>query len=178
MPMASSKRTWVVLGLVALGGVAAWRALDSGEDAAGDRVENQLWISALPKDDREMIDHLVLVDHEDGRFGVRGRSSAWRHDVEILKWGREKDVLLLFFPQTRSKAKWTVRQWSCAGEAPKPFELCLEIKGDGARKLFYSREEWEIDPGEAAASLAEIARDTPELEGTLDPTSVSVSEDD
>jgi hypothetical protein len=156
---------------MALGAYALWSFASGDELSDGDRVANQLWVTKLPQDDRDMIDHLVLIDDDGERWGLRGRSSAWRHDLEIFQWGREQERLLLYFPQTRSKGQWKVRFWRCADEAPKPFELCLEISGDGAPRRFYSRDDWAIDSGDAADSLASIAEGTPELAHHLDPAS-------
>lgn len=42
------------------------------------------------------------------------------------------------FPQDGRKATFTTRIWSCKGEAPKPFDLCLELRKDGAKLVLYS----------------------------------------
>lgn len=163
-----SKLGWIVVGVALTYG--GYRAVDAAfsSDAADDHVANQLWLGKLPKTDRDIVEHLVLIDHDNGRFGAWGRSSAWLHNFEVFKWAREKDRLLLFFPQTRKRGKAKVRAWKCEGDAPKPFQLCLEITRDGDTALYYSREDWVIEPGNVAESLEDIAEDTPELDGHLD----------
>ncbi|MEZ4444622.1 MAG: hypothetical protein R3B72_36445 [Polyangiaceae bacterium] len=163
--MAKSRWMWWLLPALAVGGWLWGR--DRGVE--GDRVENQLWLAALPKSDRDMVDHLVLIDHERGRFGVGGRSSTWRHEVEIFKWAREQDQLMRLYPQTRKLVKGKVRAWSCKGDAPRPFDLCLEIAEGGATRRYYSREEWVVQPGSVAESLEAIARETPELAAVIEP---------
>ena len=168
--MSKSKRGWVVVGLIGLLGYGGYLAVDAAisTDAADDHVANQLWLAKLPENDRDLVKHMVLLDHDNGRFGVWGRSSAWLHNFEVFKWAREKDRLLFFFPQTRKKGKAKIKAWKCAGEAPKPFQLCLEITKNGKKQLYYSREDWVIEPGNVAESLEDITEDTPELEGLFD----------
>jgi hypothetical protein len=166
--MAKSKRIWSLL-VVGVAAYGAYRLADAALGTeGGDHLANQLWIGKLPKTDREIVEHMVLLDQDAGRFGVWGKSSAWRHDLEIFKWARERDRLLLFFPQTRRKARAGVRTWECEGEAPKPFQLCLEVTLDGKKRRYYSREDWVVEPGELTHSIEEIVADTPELDGYLD----------
>ena len=179
-----AKTTTKLLGL-ALAGAGAyglWTAGQSlfGEDeAAGTRhLVNQVWIERLPKNQRDMIGHLVLLDIPDGRVGAAGKSSQWRVLLELFQWGLEGDRLSVFFPQDRVKAQLSVRTWACEGEAPEPFELCLEISNGRRKAVFYSLEEWHIDPEHADESLAELRTSYPELGGLAQDVVVPVDVDD
>ncbi|MCB9567923.1 MAG: hypothetical protein H6710_12060 [Myxococcales bacterium] len=132
-------------------------------------LTNHVWLERLPNDDRDMITHLLVLDTRDGRFGTVGRSSAWRHVIEVFKWFREEDRLTLDFPQERVRTEFTVRTWECAGEAPRPFELCLEMTRGHRSIHFYSRHDWVVEPhgdlAEGEASLAALIAENPELRG-------------
>ena len=116
----------------------------------------------------DVDDALVALDTRDGRFGAVGRSSAWRHVLEIFKWHREDSQLTLFFPQERTKAQFDIRTWDCKGEAPRPFELCLELSRGHRSVTFYSRYDLVVDPHAVAengeAAVAELVAEHAELE--------------
>lgn len=157
-PAAMARRSnnkWIALALVAATGLGAYQlGLVGGAAQDGMKhLANQVWIERLPENDRDMIHHLVLVQEGRDRFGAFGRSSTWRHFVEIFMWQREDNRLTLHLPQDRVRVDLTARVWDCEGEAPEPFELCLELKGQGGRSAhYYSRHEWTID-GELAPEL-------------------------
>jgi hypothetical protein len=182
---AMAKTTTKLLGL-ALAGVGAYglwsvgTGLFGGDDEATGtkQLVNQVWIERMPKDQRDMIGHLVLVDMTEGRVGAAGKSSQWRVMVELFQWGLEGNRLSVFFPQERVKAKLEVRTWSCEGEAPKPFELCLEISNGRRKATFYSMEEWHIEPDRAEASLAELREAHPELGSVGQDVVIPVGVDD
>jgi len=150
-------------GALVVGGLA-WAAASwtADELAAADDAVNRVWLERLPKSGRDIIGHFVMVDHEGKRFGATGRSSRWRHDVEVFKWALEEDRLVQVFPQTRSKVKSKVVAGRC--DAPRPFDMCLELTSQGGSKKFYSRHDWVIEPGETADGWAD---DHPELAGFL-----------
>jgi len=164
------KTTTKLLGL-ALAGAGVYGLWTVGQGLLGGDEEtastrhlvNQVWIERMPKGQRDMIGHLVLLDMPEGRIGAAGKSSQWRVMVELFQWGLEEDRLSLFFPQDRVKAQVSVRTWSCEGEAPEPFELCLEVSNGRRKAVFYSLEEWHIDPDRAEESLAELHASHPEL---------------
>lgn len=180
-----AKTTTKLLGL-ALAGAGAYGLWTTGQSLFGSDEEtastrhlvNQVWIERLPKGPRDMIGHLVLLDIPEGRVGAAGKSSQWRVLLEIFQWGLEGDRLSVFFPQDRVKAQLTVRTWSCEGEAPEPFELCLEISNGRRKAVFYSLEEWHIDPENADESLAELRTSYPELGGLAQDVVVPVDVDD
>lgn len=165
--MAKTTAKLLGLALVGAGAYGLWtmgQGLLGDDEAAGTRhVVNQVWIERAPEGPRDMIGHLVLLDMPDQRIGGAGKSSQWRHVIELFQWGLEGHRLAVFFPQDRVKAQVDVRSWSCKGEAPEPFELCLEVSNGRRKAMFYSLKEWHIDPKRADASLAELQQAYPEL---------------
>jgi len=164
-----AKTTSKLLGL-ALAGVGAYGLWSVGQGLLGDEettgtrhLVNQIWIERAPEGPRDQIGHLVLVDVPEGRMGAAGKSSQWRIMMELFQWGLEGNRLSVFFPQDRVKAQVNVRTWSCEGEAPEPFELCLEVSSGRRKATFYSLKEWRIDPKRTEASLAELRAEYPEL---------------
>lgn len=180
--MAKTTAKLLGLALVGAGVYGLWtmgQGLLGEDETSGTRhVVNQVWIERAPQGPRDMIGHLVLLDMPEGRFGAAGKSSQWRHVIEVFQWGLEGNRLSVFFPQDRVKAQVEVRSWSCKGEAPEPFELCLEISNGRRKAVFYSLEEWHIDPDRAEASLAELRREHPELGSLAHDVVVSVPTDD
>lgn len=136
-----------------------------GAGAGAPRLHNQVWIERLPVDDRDMIHHLVLVDDEGERFGAFGKSSQWRHFVELFRWAREDARLTLLLPQERRRLDLGVKVWECAGEAPAPFQLCLELSNKRKTMRYYSRHDWSLD---GADSLAAVTAAHPELARVLE----------
>ena len=151
------------MGALALG-LWSLRGDDDKGLASADALPNQIWIDRVPESDRDMITHLLLLDHPRARnFGLVGNSSQWRHQIELLRWRLDGSSLGMLFPQDRRKAKLKARTWDCAGTAPEPFELCLELKV-GDRKLnMYSRKDWVVEP--QGENLAELVASTPALAG-------------
>jgi len=171
--MSKNKTGRILLGLAVagagiIGASALQRAMsDEGEAAAAKHAVNQVWIERLPVDNRDMISHFVLVDHRQGRIGGIGKSSQWRHFIELFQWGLEGENLKIYLPQDKVKAQLTVRTWKCAGEAPDPFELCMEISSGRKTMKFYSRTDWVIEPHDVEGSIAELVEETPELAAVL-----------
>jgi hypothetical protein len=146
--MSRSNTKWITLAVVAAAGFGGYRLISScGEAQDGlKHLANQVWIERLPENDRDQIHHLVLIQEGRDRFGAFGRSSTWRHFVEVFMWQREEDRLTLHLPQDRVRLDLTARVWNCEDEAPEPFELCLELKGHSGRTArYYSRYDWTID---------------------------------
>lgn len=176
----SNTSKWVSLGLAATVGFGAYElglfGCGSGPDGV-ENLSNQVWIERLPQNDRDQIHHLVLVEQGRDRFGGFGRSSSWRHALEIFMWHREDNRLSLNLPQDRVRLDLEARVWSCEGEAPAPFELCLELKTQrGKTARYYSRHDWVIEDGEAPhiEGLPELAPHAAptlpaDLEFALDP---------
>ncbi len=123
-----------------------------------DDAVNRVWLERLPKSQRDIIGHVVIIDHEGQRYGATGRSSRWRHDVEVFTWALEEDRLVQLFPQTGTKVKSKVEAGRC--DAPRPFDMCLELTSSNGTKKFFSRHDWVIEPG---ADHPDWAEDHPEV---------------
>ncbi len=169
--MSKLGKTIVAATLVGAAAVGAWSVAsmfgDDAEGAAAKHAVNQVWIERMPTDTRDQVSHLVLVRHPKGKIGAVGKSSQWRHFIELFQWGLEGERLSVFLPQERQKAQLRVRTWECAGEAPEPFELCLELSNEGRSVTMYSRKDWIIDPKGIADSFDELVADEPLLAGVL-----------
>lgn len=171
MSNATSKLFALALaGACALGVWKLGDALLSSDEAQGtEHLTNQVWIDRVPQDHRDMITHLVVLEHRQGKFGAVGNSSAWRHIAEVFKWKLRGNELEFYFPQDSVRGKIGVRTWSCEGEAPEPFELCLElINPQGGTAMLYSREDWKVRPHDMSDSIADIVDDYPQLAGVLE----------
>ncbi|HEY8380416.1 MAG TPA: hypothetical protein VIK91_28230 [Nannocystis sp.] len=167
--MARKRRNkWVIAALVATTGIAAYELGFVG-DTQGEleHLSNQVWIERLPQNDRDQIHHLVLLEQGRDRVGGFGRSSQWRHFLEIFMWHREGKRLTLHLPQDRIRLDLEARVWDCEDEAPAPFELCLELTGQrGHTARYYSRRDWVID-GNSAPAIAGLPEVVPHAAPTL-----------
>lgn len=150
------------LAAVTAGVALTWTAFcpqDStgGEDAvaATDGLVNRPWLNRMPTGERDTIFHLALLKHPKGRVGAAGHSSQWRHRIEVMRWRLKDGNLGVRFPQDGAKGELGVKTWKCGGEAPAPFDLCLEISNDDRVMTLYSREDWEIrvDPKSGALDV-------------------------
>jgi hypothetical protein len=173
-PMSKVGNKLVALAIVGGVVVTTWtlgkQLLGDDDDVGGDGARhavNQVWIERVPADQRDMINHFVLVKHPQGKIGGFGKSSQWRHFVELFQWGLEGERLSVFLPQERTKAQLKVRTWECAGEAPDPFELCLELSNGKRSMKMYSRKDWVIEPHDVDGSIDAIAQEQPELAAVL-----------
>jgi hypothetical protein len=155
----------LVAGLV-VGGWQLWGHL-FGEDAAAGKLANQLWIERLPRDARDLVFYTVALDHEGRRVGAAGRASQWRLHSDNFVWRLEGDRVRTRFPQDDQRLDFRVRSWACEGQAPKPFELCLELKRGQRSFRLYSRKEWVVRPHGEGAAPAEIAWLSPALQRAL-----------
>lgn len=169
--MPKLKVTLVSLAAVGACAFGAWTlgaCVFGDQEAAGaEHLANHVWLERLPTDERDMITHLLAIDSRDGRFGLVGRSSTWRHVIEVFKWHRENDRLTLLFPQERTRATFNVRTWECKGEAPAPFELCLELARGDRSVVLYSRHDWIVEPhgfvADSSEAVAELVAENAEL---------------
>lgn len=139
-----------------------WLAKQSGEV---EHLTNRVWVTGLPTESNDLVGHLVLLDHDKGQYGVRGQSSQWRRDTRIFQWNADGRDLAVYFPQNRKKGKAKVRTWECEGEAPAPFNLCLEVSSGRRQTVFYSRKAWTINTKRVDRSFNRIVKDEPALAG-------------
>ena len=172
--MARSTKTRPLVALLTVGALAfgtyklGSAVLCDDDSLSTQRLANQVWIERLPKDDRDMINHMVLVEDGRERFGAFGKSSQWRHFVEIFRWAREDNRLTLLLPQDRKRLDLGVKVWDCEDEAPAPFQLCLELSTDKRKVRYYSRHDWTLDSLGEHPELATISAPTPVAEFAAD----------
>ncbi|MFO7562072.1 MAG: hypothetical protein R6X02_05470 [Enhygromyxa sp.] len=168
--MSNNRTKLIAFALVGACSFGAWK-LGSAllfEAQGTKHAVNRIWIDHMPRDDRDMITHFVLLDHPQGKFGALGRSSQWRHIVDVFRWQLDGGKLGLFFPQDRVRGEIEIETWECAGEAPAPFELCMKMTNKQGRSwTLYSREDWEIKPRSIAESFADIVDEEPTLAAVL-----------
>lgn len=182
-----SKHRKVVISSILAGAfvLGLWRMSGTDEEAevaSTSHFANRLWIERMPADERDMVAYLAALELPEGRFGATGRASQWRQFTEVFRWALEGDRLRAVFPQEHIRAEFQVRTWDCRGEAPRPFELCMQISKGERSHVFYSMEEWEIrprgsDPLRQLAdypAVASIADELPlrPLDGESDETDV------
>jgi hypothetical protein len=164
----SHARKGVILG-TAIGALLAGRAVIgwlSPSRGPAPKVENQLWVERQPRNDRDLVHHLILVEDKEKRIGVTGRGSRWRLEIDRVRWRRdERGRLEITFPQAGHHIHFDTRSWECKGEAPAPFELCLELSCEGKGTTLYSRREWKVGPREA---LPEDAAALPGVRSLVD----------
>jgi hypothetical protein len=118
--------------------------LPGGEpNAAGtEYLTNRVWVEKMPADAREQVRSLILIDRAK-KMGATAYGSAYRFTLDVLGWRLDKDRLEMMFLQDEKKEQFTVRTWKCKGDAPDPFDLCLEMRGPGGTKRYYSGIDWE-----------------------------------
>ena len=165
-----SSRAELITGLAALCllGVAVDHQQCEEEVARGKGLlANRVWIDHMPTSSRDFTASLVLIQHRKGRVGALSRASQWRARIEGMRWARDGDRLRVHFPQDDVRSEVTVRVWRCEDEAPRPFELCLELS-DGERTMnLYSREDWEVridDAGHVQLPPGEVRPPTQTVE--------------
>ncbi|MEW5851593.1 MAG: hypothetical protein AB2A00_22575 [Myxococcota bacterium] len=138
------------------------RPTTGGEDAL---LVNRLWVERLPRDDKDMVLRLILVEEEGEQGGAVLVSSAWRIFVELFFFTLQGDQMRVELPQEGKHFNAKVRTWRCKGQAPEPFELCLEVRVARKKQLFYSREDWVIRPGERVPGTVALAPTAEALRG-------------
>jgi hypothetical protein len=130
----------------------------AGESSGTDKLLNRVWISNLPDDPRKPAYVLLFVDKAKQRLGASVTGTAYKHLTEMLSYTLEGDQLTVVHLQDNKTVKWKARTWTCKGEAPKPFDLCLELKGDVANVKLYSGIDWVIRSGDNSA-IPPLVRD-------------------
>jgi hypothetical protein len=168
--MAARLKLWAKVVLLLGAGFGAWKLWHRffDEDQATRNLVNQIWIERMPKDERDLVHVGVLVQREGRRVGVVARASRWRAFQDAFVWRLDKDMLRTRFPQDDKRYSLRARTWECEGEAPRPFQLCLEL-ARGERKLrFYSMKDWVVRPRADGPLPRDIAPLAPDWESPLE----------
>jgi hypothetical protein len=143
-------RRWLPV-LAVLIGVATVARLYTLHEVSADEPKwfsNRVWAERSPQNERDRVLYFVPLEVGSKRSGVIQRSSRYAFGGQVFRWSRDKSRLTLEFPQDQQKAQLTVKTWVCANEAPKGFDLCLELSDGKAKQRFYSRKTWRVPKGE------------------------------
>jgi hypothetical protein len=147
--MATRSRNWLRWVALAVGAIAAWQVgshLIEYYRSGPDKLINQLWVERMPASPRDMVWHFIAVEQDGHHIGALGRASRWRVHIDRFLWRQQADQITIVTPQSKCRSTLKARTWKCAGEAPKPFELCLELTGGGKSFRYYSRNDWSVRP--------------------------------
>ncbi len=137
--MDHKKLRWLFLAVVL---VLAWtRACGSSAPASVDLL-GQPWLERMPRSPTDVIAHLFFAQQNGRSFGGQGNSSAYRLNVDFFEWKLEGEHLELHLLQEDQRRRYQPRAWACA-DAPKGFDLCLELRGEQGQVLrYYSNKAW------------------------------------
>ena len=108
---------------------------------------NHVWTERVRRDDRDMVLYFVPVEVGSKRGGSLSRSSKYAFGGEVFGWKRDGNAVNLTLPQSQRTVKLGVRTWTCK-DAPKGFDLCLEITQGSDKLQLYSRQGWKVPNGE------------------------------
>jgi hypothetical protein len=152
-------RRLLILGLSA---ILVWQGAEYylSQRTRPDRLVNQLWVERMPASPRDMVWQFAAIEHEGHRLGAIGRISNWRLFLDRFIWKQNGDTFEVVTPQNNCRLQLKARTWKCAGQAPRPFELCLELESGGKKYRYFSREEWVIRPGGLLAPGARLGAPT------------------
>lgn len=142
-----------------LGLVASCQRTADAPDQQWTQVQSRLWIERVPRDARDMIHQIVFLDDDRaGQIGVRLHGSSYRRLFDAFSWSRRGSALKMLLLQDERTTDARFRAWQCAGEAPEPFELCLELREGPRVRSYFSRKDWIIrDLNDVDLLLSEIA---------------------
>jgi hypothetical protein len=143
--MANRGKSWVNFLLLAGALFGAWQ-LFFAERSGQRRLVNQLWLERMPRNPRDMVHAALLLEHENRRVGVVGRGSHWRGHQDAFLWSLDGDQLRARFPQDDKRYRLQVTVRDCEGNAPRPFQLCLEARVGDQVLRFFSRKDWVVRP--------------------------------
>lgn len=121
-----------------------------------EHLADRVWVDRLPTGPRDAMNALLLVKR--ANQGVFWSGSEYRHTIDVFGWKLEQDHLELLYLQDETRHTYTARTWACAGEAPRPFDLCLELTCKEGTRRYYSARAWEQARGGAPFIAEEAAR--------------------
>jgi hypothetical protein len=155
----------IFLSIAALGSLAATGAwwLRAGAELSADDpklLANRVWAERSPQSERDLVLYFVPLQLGSKRSGVIQRASRYAYGGEVFAWQRDESVLVLEMSQRKQTFRIPARTWACgANEAPKGFDLCLELGAGDDKVRLFSRKGWRVPKGE----------DLPEVAATLSP---------
>ncbi len=140
-------RVFGAVGAVGLAFAGARWLLGPSVDVLG-----QAWLERVPRNDRDRVAMLILIDDGGEKVGGLSVASMWQRQLDLFLWSREGARYTLHFPQDEHRAVVDLRAYRCEGKAPQPFTLCLDVTApDGRKRTLYSSEDLRV--GEPSATV-------------------------
>lgn len=122
---------------------------------------NRVWVDARA-DERALAPYLVPIEVGSKRVGSLGRASKFAFAGEVFQWRRESAGAVRFeLPQRQKSLVVPVRTWACPNDAPKGYDLCMELGSGDDRARLYSRKGWRKPKTADADADAEATEDLP-----------------
>jgi hypothetical protein len=154
------KKLVVAVSAIALA-AGAWIVTKPARPEAPAHLLDRVWIDHVPDSPTDMVHHLLVLKDPQGPGvgGVLGASSQWHVGLDLFQRKLGADHMRLFFPQRKKAFVVNVKTWRCEGDAPQPFQLCLELsaKNGKHKHRLYSRDDWTIDSSELPDEIAAFA---------------------
>lgn len=132
------------LSLIGLMGALLVWMLDIGScgpaKKPGDGVlVNRVWADRVPRNQRDMVLNLALIAKAKRRVGAVVRHSSWRLVADLLRFDADARTLTITSLQDQTSVRFGYRTWRCKNEAPKGYDLCLELTRGGRKLRMYSK---------------------------------------
>lgn len=118
-------------------------SLDGKPKPGNALLANRPWIDHMPRDERDMVTQVVFLEKGNLREGAMLRASRWRQVAELFRWETRAGGLTIELPQVGRKIPISAQASECK-DAPKPFDLCLDVSLLGKGVRLFSKKEWKI----------------------------------
>lgn len=163
--MSSRKWRWIFWTVVVVLVLRWWLGRDTDSDVSRPNalLTNRIWMEHPPKSPRDRVHGLVLLDKR--RLGAASYSSAFLIHAEVLRWSVQGDELRLDFLQEKKRARSRYKVWRCK-DAPKPFELCLELRDGRKVTMLYALDQ--KSRGDELPGAADVLSTAEELDESSD----------
>lgn len=157
----------LVIGLLLLVVFIRWFGCEPATDKGPVQfLTNRVWVDKAATHPRDMVLRFALLGQVKRKVGLVMASSQYRFGGDIVHYRLDADRLTLIIPQTNQRATFKARTWACK-DAPKPFDLCLELTHGGRSTILYS---------ERKSAFGSRAVDIPLLEAAMmDPNADEVA---
>jgi hypothetical protein len=104
-----------------------------------DLIHNRPWVERIALNPREHVHGMIF--REEGK-GASFFGSRYQLEVSLFDWKVSGEKLSVHYLQKDERVEYRARVWAC--EAPRPFDLCLEMTNGGKATKLYSRTGWKI----------------------------------
>ena len=133
------------LGLLLIIATLRWLGCDPSADRGPVKhLTNRLWVNKAAKNPKDVVFHFMLARQGKHRFGLLMNASNYRFAGDAVQYRLDGQRLTLVLLQNGAKGTFNVRTWACK-EAPKPFDLCLELKRGNQAVVLYSQRKKAFD---------------------------------